>query len=415
MRHLLGETLMPVPQQNAGVRLNFRISDSNRTLGQELDTPVFRRTLTTLLSKTGFPNYEGIITPLAGMKATANTIGMRVRSPSSSIPAVELVWQEGSNDSRVSFLISAPHGVDKFQFQAKLKDAAETMKEANGKEPSAEKKNTVVKLFPEKEGAKKPAPAKREIPESGEFDVMSLGVEDEPEAPHSAQSVPAALPAAAQEAPKPPAPQAKPADVSPAAMFAQSIEQVQRFMKQCLQYTNTHGELKRAHCMHVLSTGFGIAQDQVKLAFDSMLLANHLRTVSNPVYVRLDDQWLRKHFAGAATPAPVKPAAATPSSVAPQSATQAAPSGIASAIAALTAITNKEAVMRARLTEITTVLLPKVQTEREALEVQALRLEENRGRLASERNSLSQALENPEFAKAKAELASIRAMFDAKK
>lgn len=258
---------------------------------------------------------------------------------------------------------------------------------------------------------------------NAEFDILDLGDAAEPE-PEEEDAPPSDAPAEASAFVKPgPGPMRVGAMLAAAAQqkhepaqkdtdfieaFGQNMERMQKFVRLCLRYTNSHGELKRAHCMHILNESFGIAEHSLKTVFDSLIGTGHLHIVQNLLYVRLDEQWLRKHFADSA---PAKPSVTPTQSPAPSNE---APS-LAASIAKLSEVVATEERLRARLVEITSKDLPEIQKQRDGLDAQIAALEERRRQLSIERNSLSQALENPKFKKARTELSAIEAILKPKK
>lgn len=311
--------------------------------------------------------------------------------PSKSVRTVELTWQEGGNDGRFNFFLSVPHGnADQYAFQAVLKNTSETM-QAEAEKPVVPKEKDeakVVKLFPPKSAANT-----RDIPADSEFDVVSLGDFVEPEgalaAAEHGESANASPPDAALDP------------------FVQQTERVQEFIKLCLRYVNVQGELKRVHCLRILNETCGVGSEAVKTVFDSLVATQHLMLPSNPVLVKLGDQWCKRYL----QPAPSKTPPAAKAAVVEKGPENSHLASLKVSIADLTRKLEAEATFRKRLLEITNTALPALQKRREALDAEVLKLEEERGRLAKERNSISEALENPEFAKARKELGELKEMF----
>jgi hypothetical protein len=413
------------------IRWEFKTTDSNRLLNRDLATTAFRDAVQKLLATAGYTAYNGIITGGTGVKATAKTQGLRVGTPSGNSQAVEMTWQEGSNDGRYSFLLSVPRSskIDKYAFHQALKVAEAAIKaELEGGKTHADPKLEVRQKPKANYGNfAPPAPAKennvfvfKRSTGNAEFDIMDLG-DDVPEplfdpAPEEsidvhdtpAQDDPAALSAADMpEAPRPPAPTAPHTTSTPgssvAGLLATAPEHARKFIRLCVHSCNDKRELTRVKCMQLLVDNFAVPPDRAKAEFESLIGAGYLRIVPNLLYIRLDNEWLVKH-SGLPAPAPKAPAQKQPK---PPVRSGDAPIG--EYLEQLAATVDEERSLRARLLEITSKDLEEVQKQREALAVQIAALEDRHKTLANERNTLSKTLEDPRFAKAKTELARARA------
>lgn len=241
-----------------------------KELGRE-----FEKSLTQLLRRA---NVAGpfVVTCAAKVKGRPHTQGLTIGSPNGKHRAVEMCWQEGSNDGRYSFLISCPSGTDAMGFHSRLKAAHAAL--------DAEDETYQVPKPPGKEDGFAVHVAEhhtgKETVVSVNFTPSAAPVARKEESSSNVVGANDAFAAAADKA------KAEP-------RFVDDPLAIGLFLDECLKYATPTGMVPRVVCANILKEHFRYIR--TGSVFESLVMKGHLEAIhGDKTHYQISAPWLTR-------------------------------------------------------------------------------------------------------------------------